>query len=844
MKRKVIILMALLGLPFGAGLLHAEPQTLRIGENDSQSSYAPVYATQADRMYCSQILYSATELEALQGQQITKLAFFLRAVTGNGSDYEKVQIRLKEVNFASFSEAAYQAVDDAELVFTGTLPANTMTTLEVDLDEPYVYNGGNLLVDVRKTEKGGGYAPTSGNKGRFQSTSGSTYTVLYNYGSNSFPTTCSRTSNRPDIRFTYEEASAGSTCPKISSLTSSDISATGATLTWVSEATSFQYLCVRKGVEADFTGLTAQAVTTVSLDTLAANTEYDFYVRAYCSAEEQGKEVKVSFKTDLSCFAPTLLSVTETGSNSASFAWHGSGKGETQYQYTVGAFGSEPDWSNAVVTSALSATLSDLNAASLYQVWVRSYCGEDDQSEAVTEYFATSCGSITAPWSENFDNMNAETVPDCWDNSASTSPTATGSYDYYVWGVFERQDAKVLRMYNFYTEQGTALINTPSIVLPAKAMELTFDYSHRADCGAFQLLISTDNGVTFTELGSYEPTASTSTYDFGTFTTANVSLAAYAGQTVTLRFFATATYSDGAIFVDNIDIHEAPSCFKPNGLQVSEITAHGAQIAWTSEAEAWNYQLSNDGETWGDAQAADANPFALTGLNANTTYYVRVQANCGEEGTSEWSEAVSFRTECGALALPYSEGFEGTAANEMPKCWTRLSSDGFPVVFEDTYYDSRAHEGTHSLKFYGWEIDQMAVLPEVESALSEVTLNFFYNASDDAESPVATVGYITDLADATTFVAVRTLAGVSEYTQAQVTFEGAPEGAQIAIRYQGGNYFGSLFVDDLEITANGEPTAIENVTGDRVQGTKVIENGVLYLLHNGKRYNVQGSVIK
>lgn len=715
MKRKVIILMALLGLPFGAGLLHAEPQTLRIGENDSQSSYAPVYATQADRMYCSQILYSATELEALQGQQITKLAFFLRAVTGNGSDYEKVQIRLKEVDFASFSEAAYQSVDDAELVFTGTLPANTMTTLEVDLDEPYVYNGGNLLVDVRKTEKGGGYAPTSGNKGRFQSTSSSTYTVLYNYGSNSFPTTCSRTSNRPDIQFTYEEASAVViSCAKVTSLTASAVTAHEATLTWESEATSFQYLCVRKGVEADFTGLTAQAVTTVSLDTLAANTEYDFYVRSYCSEDEQGKEVKVSFKTDLSCFAPTLLSVTETSSNSASFSWHASGKGESQYQYTYGAFGSEPDWSNAVVTSALSATLSDLNAASMYQVWVRSYCGEDDQSDAVTEYFATSCGSITAPWSENFDNMNAETVPDCWDNSASTSPTATGSYDYYVWGVFERQDAKVLRMYNFYTEQGTALINTPSIVLPAKAMELTFDYSHRADCGAFQLLISTDNGVTFTELGSYEPTASTSTYDFGTFTTANVSLAAYAGQAVTLRFLATATYSEGAIFMDNIDIHEAPSCFKPNGLQVSEITAHGAQIAWTSAAAAWNYQLSNDGETWGDAQAADANPFALAGLNANTTYYVRVQANCGEEGTSEWSEAVSFRTECGALALPYSEGFEGTAANEMPKCWTRVSADGFPVVFEDTYYDSRAHEGTHSLKFYGWEIDQMAVLPEVE----------------------------------------------------------------------------------------------------------------------------------
>ncbi len=844
MKKNLSLLIVMFALSFGMSMAHAEEQTLRIGENDSQTYYAPVYATWADSYYCSQILYAASELKALEGQQITKLAFFLRATTGSG-DYEKVQIRLKEVDFTEFSEAVYQSIDDAELVFEGTLPASTATTLEVELDEPFVYEGGTLLVDVRKTEKGGSYAPTSGNKGRFQSTNGSTYTVLYNYGSSSLPTTCSRSANRPDIQFTYEEASAVViSCAKVSSVAASTVTAHEATLSWESEAENFEFLCVRKGAEHSFEGVSAQAVKTVTIDTLAANTEYDFYVRSYCSEDEQGKEAKVSFKTDLSCFAPTLLSVTATSSNSASFEWHGSGKGETKYQYTYGAYGSEPDWSKGVLTEETSATVSELNAASMYQVWVRSYCGEDDQSEAVTEYFATECGSITAPWSENFDNMNAETVPDCWDNSASTSPTATGSYDYYVWGVFERQDAKVLRMYNFYTEQGTALINTPSIVLPEKAQELTFDYSHRADCGAFQLLISTDNGVTFTELGSYEPTASTSTYDFGTFTTANVSLAAYAGQTVTLRFLATATYSGGAIFVDNIDIHEAPSCFKPNGLQVSEITAHGAQIAWTSEAAAWNYQLSADGETWGDAKAATANPFELTGLNANTLYYVRVQGNCGEEDLSEWSEAVSFRTECGALTLPYEEGFEGSEANELPACWVRVSEDGFPAVYANSYWDSRANTGTQSLKFYGWGISQMAVLPEMDKGLSELTLSFYYTATDDAEAPTASVGYITDLADASTFASAKELSAAETYTQAEVTFEGAPVGARIAILYKGGDYFGSLYIDDLKVSADEIGTGIGQVPSDQVQGTKVLENGVMYLMYKGMKYNVQGSVVR
>ena len=39
-------------------------------------------------------------------------------------------------------------------------------------------------------------------------------------------------------------------------------------------------------------------------------------------------------------------------------------------------------------------------------------------------------------------------------------------------------------------------------------------------------------------------------------------------------------------------------------------------------------------------------------------------------------------------------------------------------------------------------------------------------------------------------------------------------------------------------------TGISNVQGDNVQSTKVIENGVLYLMYNGAKYNVQGQIVK
>lgn len=40
------------------------------------------------------------------------------------------------------------------------------------------------------------------------------------------------------------------------------------------------------------------------------------------------------------------------------------------------------------------------------------------------------------------------------------------------------------------------------------------------------------------------------------------------------------------------------------------------------------------------------------------------------------------------------------------------------------------------------------------------------------------------------------------------------------------------------------PTGVENVQGDNVQYTKIIENGVLYLMYNGTKYNVQGQIVK
>lgn len=398
-------------------------EELKIGENDSSQKNAPVYGSDADRyQYHNQTIYLASELTALEGQQITKITYYMKSSTyKTSSDFENIQISLLEVSNDAFAyEDDFISTATAQVVYIGSIPSSTTTTFELTLSSVYVYKGGNLLVDVQKTQpSGGGYASGSNYKG-FQATN-TAYLTLYGKGSASgLPTSGTASTARPDIQFTYEEVPT-SVCAAISSLEASNVTAHEATLTWESEASSFQFVHVAKGETPDWTDVEPQAVKTVTLENLNADTEYDFYVRSYCSAESQGIAGKISFATIPSCYAPTSLAIPEETitTTTAVVTWHASGKGETQWQYTYKVWDKNdetPNWEAEVtaVTDQLSVTLTGLNPQSMYQVWVRSYCSDEDQSAAISEYFATPCEAKELPFAEDFSaDIDCWTLIDC-----------------------------------------------------------------------------------------------------------------------------------------------------------------------------------------------------------------------------------------------------------------------------------------------------------------------------------------------------------------------------------------------------------------------------------------------
>lgn len=83
----------------------------------------------------------------------------------------------------------------------------------------------------------------------------------------------------------------------------------------------------------------------------------------------------------------------------------------------------------------------------------------------------------------------------------------------------------------------------------------------------------------------------------------------------------------------------------------------------------------------GGTPPAGTNSATLTGLSADTIYYVYVRSDCGSGDISGWSAQATFRTRCVGVNVPYVENFNTTAQFAIPSCSSKqdpifLSGDG------------------------------------------------------------------------------------------------------------------------------------------------------------------------
>ena len=240
------------------------------------------------------------------------------------------------------------------------------------------------------------------------------------------------------------------------------------------------------------------------------------------------------------------------------------------------------------------------------------------------------------------------------------------------------------------------------------------------------------------------------------------------------------------------------TCEKPATLEYSNLTSSSVDLSWTGGSGVYNIEL-NDNII---EQSYQGSTYNLTNLEAATSYTVKVQSVCGEE-TSGWKN-VSFTTPCASYDIPYTYGFEDAAPFA---CWTVISG----TVSRQS---GTTNTGSYRLDFRG-TTSNMIALPQFNEATNNLRVEFWTRPENTGgNSGKFAIGYMTDITDASTFVAVDTYNSTemtTSYVKKTVDFMNVPADANIAMRQFdcSTNYY--WYVDDVtvkEIPSCLAPTAL------------------------------------
>lgn len=329
------------------------------------------------------------------------------------------------------------------------------------------------------------------------------------------------------------------------------------------------------------------------------------------------------------------------------------------------------DATNSVTAPASPATLTGLNPATTYYVWVRSDCGAGDFSMwSVSSSFTTSCVSVTE-FSENFNSTALNALPTCW------SKVSTGAYaDAYVQASTAMSGPNALYVYGDSSSSNVYVTMPQVSTLSSGNYRLRFKARANYTAGGIlEIGYMSDpmDHATFTALGTYTTTSTTAIDNYAL----NITGVPAGITTLALRHTGAPAYS---ILVDDVVYEPVPGCGDVTALTASNPTLNGADLMWTapSTAPAGGYEIyySTSATPPTASTVLDAtNSFTsatvgmtTTGMASATTYYVWVRSVCSATEKGAWSNMATFSTLCNATTVPYELNFNNAAVPALPAC--------------------------------------------------------------------------------------------------------------------------------------------------------------------------------
>ena len=133
-----------------ASFVPAQAVEITLFEGTSTSRYVPVYAYNNDVVgHRTQTILPASELGAIDGATINSMKFYVAGT--NGMTSGKLAVSVGTTTMDSFYNTF---ITDGLTQVAEISPVNGETEILVNFDQPWVYSGGNMVIEFKVVEKG------------------------------------------------------------------------------------------------------------------------------------------------------------------------------------------------------------------------------------------------------------------------------------------------------------------------------------------------------------------------------------------------------------------------------------------------------------------------------------------------------------------------------------------------------------------------------------------------------------------------------------------------------------------------------------------------------------------
>ena len=824
----------------------------------------------------SQHIYTADELtdKGFVAGDIVSVSFYY---SGTSSTYDKTQsIYMGTTTKSSYSgSAASDFESDVTLVYGPTLLSYVAGWREYELTEPFTWDGASNIVVGMLTNSTQSY---SSGWSAYGSSTSPDYRTIYRYRDNN-PIDITdlasvsngyRSNTRPNISLSIMATNT----PKPRNLEFSDITSSGATMTWSAPATGtptgyeYQYKLATDQWPATWTSNGTNLYVPVS--GLTAGTDYVFRVRATYT-EGESDPIETQFTTLDECAFPTGLAATPVPGNGtmATLSWT-KGYDETEWvlQYgtddTFATYTEKTDGFNTQDDPVITCDLTGLTAETTYYARVKAKCSATSSSSwsNVVEFVPTNFVDYTyndgatssyyfhpfyGLYTNNATNQSQFVIPaeelaeivGCTIRSITyyTSSTTTTDWGGVIFDVYMAEvENSTFSNATFIDWETLNNVYTGTVSLSNGMMTIAFDQNYTYNGGNLLIGFKTNTvgaatqGISWT--ASYSSSQNNVVYQYGSNSASRTG------------YFPKITFS------------YLPTPYKYPVIDEANCTymTTSAHIAWTvtgATPTGYQYQYKTISGDWPANWSSTTDAYAdLSSLTHSTYYDFRVKA-LYDGGHESIVVNYRFATECDVITtFPITYGFETTegfpasaptpTTNLFGACWrnevtvqTGSNANRVWGTSTNTYHDgSQAlilpDKGSSS----STETDcakTMLVFPAMEfTAPSGYIVSFWIYRSGTNSNPEGFKMYISDCEDIGSnavelghysrnygqpYPVVESASGWYQYQTAPIT----TMTGTVYLIFEGQSYYGNpTYVDDITIDVTPTCWQPQNLVANNV----------------------------